>query len=86
MEINPVVGLSPNTPHIDDGIRIEPPVSVPIPSGANPAATATTDVAFQTAINRTLLDGADHTVTIALTGGSLSPVGRTARLERPRRR
>src|SRR5688572_5621168 len=36
----PYVGLSPATPHIDAGIRIEPPVSEPRAKGRNPAATA----------------------------------------------
>src|SRR5438309_6928210 len=39
----PVVGLSPNVPHIAEGIRIEPPVSDPSASGTIPAATAAAD-------------------------------------------
>ena len=36
----PYVGFTPTTPHSDAGWRIEPPVSEPSASGANPAATA----------------------------------------------
>src|SRR5439155_2206912 len=36
----PVVGLRPYVPHIDAGIRIEPPVSDPRAQGTMPAATA----------------------------------------------
>ena len=32
--------MTPTTPHNAAGWRIEPPVSLPKPSGANPAATA----------------------------------------------
>ena len=39
--IRPWVTLSPTNPLKADGIRTEPPVSLPIPAGANPAATAT---------------------------------------------
>ena len=34
------MGLSPTTPHSAAGWRIDPPVSEPSDSGANPAATA----------------------------------------------
>src|SRR5215469_7011338 len=37
----PSVGLSPTIPQLFDGLTIEPSVSVPIASGASPAATAT---------------------------------------------
>src|SRR5271169_4218754 len=37
----PIVVLSPVRPHHAAGSRTEPPVSVPIAQGANPAATAT---------------------------------------------
>ena len=37
---SPNVGLSPATPQNDDGIRIEPPPSVPSANGTIPAATA----------------------------------------------
>src|SRR5215469_2552201 len=37
----PRVGLSPTTPQLFDGLTIEPSVSVPIASGASPAAIAT---------------------------------------------
>src|SRR5438270_8519178 len=37
----PIVVLSPVRPHHEAGNRTEPPVSVPIAHGANPAATAT---------------------------------------------
>jgi hypothetical protein len=40
VEICPVVGLRPNVPHIDDGIRTDPPVSDPRANGTMPAATA----------------------------------------------
>src|SRR5579864_359607 len=39
-DTRPYVGFTPTTPHKLAGWRIEPPVSVPIPRGANPAATA----------------------------------------------
>src|SRR4030095_16347891 len=39
--IRPVVTFSPTTPHHAAGSRTEPPVSVPIATGARPAATAT---------------------------------------------
>jgi hypothetical protein len=37
------VGFIPVTPHIDAGIRIEPPVSLPRATGTTPAATAAPD-------------------------------------------
>ncbi len=37
------MGLTPTTPHSAAGWRIEPPVSEPSASGANPAATAADD-------------------------------------------
>ncbi len=39
----PYVGFSPTMPHRAAGWRIDPPVSVPSESGANPAATAAAD-------------------------------------------
>ena len=36
----PYVGLSPVSPQHDEGIRIEPPVSLPLAIGTRPAATA----------------------------------------------
>src|SRR5215207_2068546 len=36
----PYVGLTPTTPHSAAGWRIEPPVSLPKPTAAKPAATA----------------------------------------------
>ena len=36
---NPTVGLIPTTPFIEAGHVIEPLVSVPIETGANPSAT-----------------------------------------------
>src|SRR5437667_9600222 len=39
-ETRPREGLIPNRPQHDDGIRIEPPPSLPWASGASPAATA----------------------------------------------
>ena len=41
MLTRPIVVLRPVRPHHDAGSRTEPPVSVPIAHGANPAATAT---------------------------------------------
>src|SRR5438128_1641867 len=38
--MRPYEGLSPKIPHHAAGLRIDPPPSVPIASGANPAATA----------------------------------------------
>jgi hypothetical protein len=39
----PYVGFPPTTPQTAAGWRIEPPVSVPIPSGASKPATAAAD-------------------------------------------
>ena len=39
-EIRPRDGLIPNSPHTLDGIRIDPPPSLPCAAGARPAATA----------------------------------------------
>ncbi len=41
--IVPSAGLKPTIPHSDAGIRIEPPVSLPIAQSPIPAATATAD-------------------------------------------
>ena len=41
MLTRPIVVLRPVRPHHEAGSRTEPPVSVPIAQGANPAATAT---------------------------------------------
>ena len=41
MLIRPTVVLSPTVPQTEAGMRTEPPVSLPMPSGASPAATAT---------------------------------------------
>src|SRR5262245_51169665 len=38
--ISPNVGFNPTTPHADAGIRIDPPVSVPMDAHPMPAATA----------------------------------------------
>ena len=35
----PQVGLSPTSPEYEDGIRMEPPPSVPTPNGTRPEAT-----------------------------------------------
>ena len=43
MLIRPAVTLSPTVPHHAAGIRTEPPVSVPMATGASPAPTATPD-------------------------------------------
>ena len=40
LEIRPRDGFSPNRPHTLDGIRIDPPPSLPWAAGARPAATA----------------------------------------------
>ena len=37
------LGLSPTSPHIDDGMRIEPPMSLPCATATMPAATAAAD-------------------------------------------
>src|SRR6516165_8326338 len=37
------LGLSPTSPHIDDGMRIEPPMSLPCATATIPAATAAAD-------------------------------------------
>ena len=42
-ETRPIVVFKPITPQNAAGIRIEPPVSVPIASGTSPAATAAAD-------------------------------------------
>ena len=39
--MRPTVVFSPVSPHIAEGIRTEPPVSVPIAHGTSRAATAT---------------------------------------------
>ena len=39
-ETRPRVGLIPNRPHTLDGMRMEPPPSLPWAAGARPAATA----------------------------------------------
>src|ERR1700685_1846885 len=39
-EIRPREGLIPNSPQTLDGIRIDPPPSLPCAAGASPAATA----------------------------------------------
>src|SRR5262245_45110041 len=39
-ELRPRVGLSPTSPHIDAGMRIEPPPSLACAAGTMPAATA----------------------------------------------
>jgi hypothetical protein len=39
----PQVGFSPTTPQHDDGIRIDPAVSLPTAPATNPAATAAAD-------------------------------------------
>ena len=41
LEIRPRVGLTPKSPHTLDGMRIDPPPSLPWAAGASPAATAT---------------------------------------------
>src|SRR5579864_8203040 len=43
VEMRPNVVFSPETPQHADGIRIEPPVSVPMAISASPVATATAD-------------------------------------------
>jgi len=43
MPMLPKAGLNPATPHSDAGIRIEPPVSLPIAQSHIPVATATAD-------------------------------------------
>src|SRR6185436_13438086 len=40
-EVNPTVGLMPTTPLLDDGLMIEPSVSVPSDAAARLAETAT---------------------------------------------
>jgi len=39
----PIVGLNPTTPQREAGIRMEPPVSVPMLPKQRPAATAAAD-------------------------------------------
>ncbi len=39
----PSAGLKPTTPQSDEGMRIEPPVSLPIAQSHMPIATATAD-------------------------------------------
>ena len=41
--MRPKLGLSPTRPHQAAGIRTEPPMSVPSPSGTQPEATAAPD-------------------------------------------
>ena len=40
LDTRPRVGLIPNSPHTLDGMRIDPPPSLPWAAGASPAATA----------------------------------------------
>src|SRR6187551_3530615 len=40
MDRSPVVGLRPNVPHMDAGMRMDPPVSEPSDQGTTPAAAA----------------------------------------------
>ena len=41
MGTRPCVGLNPANPHRAEGMRTEPPVSVPMPSAAMPSVTDT---------------------------------------------
>ena len=41
--VRPRVGFSPNRPHDDAGIRIDPPPSLAWPAGTMPPATAAAD-------------------------------------------
>src|SRR4029450_9104172 len=43
VEISPSLGFRPSTPHAAAGIRMDPPVSVPIVAKAMPVATLTAD-------------------------------------------
>ena len=45
--VKPKVGFIPVSPHSADGMRIEPPVSVPSARGAKPAATAAPEPALE---------------------------------------
>jgi|SRR5215813_7867000 hypothetical protein len=40
LEMRPRAGFSPTTPQHDAGVRIDPPPSLPLPTGHSPAATA----------------------------------------------
>src|SRR2546422_9583139 len=53
----PVVGLSPKVPHIDAGMRIDPPVSEPSAQGTMPAATAAADPPLEPPVNRATSQG-----------------------------
>ena len=41
--MRPNVGFIPGRPEYDDGMRIEPPPSLPVHAGNSPAATAAAD-------------------------------------------
>src|SRR5205823_2893930 len=53
----PVVGFSPKVPHIDAGMRIDPPVSEPSAQGTIPAATAAADPPLEPPVNRATSQG-----------------------------
>ena len=53
----PCVGFNPPIPQNDDGIRIEPPVSVPSAIGTIPAATAAPDPPLEPPVIRVMSHG-----------------------------
>src|SRR5437899_1258339 len=53
----PVVGFNPNTPHIAAGMRIDPPLSLPIAANARPAATDTAEPLLEAPAKYSLFHG-----------------------------
>ena len=48
----PRLGFSPTSPHIDEGTRIEPPMSLPCATATIPAATAAADPPLEPPVDR----------------------------------
>ena len=56
-ETRPYVGFSPAMPHIDAGMRMLPPVSVPIAPTTQPAATAAPEPLEEPPVHRSRSQG-----------------------------
>ena len=63
-KVSPTVGLNPTTPQLAAGLRMDPPVSVPMASGRNPAATAAPDPVLDPPVKKTIAVSEDQKVTI----------------------
>ena len=68
-EIRPMVVFSPRTPQNAAGIRIDPPVSVPIANGTMPAATAAADPPLDPARNARVVVGVQGRPAVPMLGG-----------------